>query len=213
MWLCRSACHHAPHAIIAGWIAEQRRRRKNARLDPWRRPSDYRFTEVEQRRHRIFDALFKTLERHGFKAKLGDRYEVYLEIEGERVDFDLRERKKQVRRPLTEEEKRSPYAPARGFVQEMQLTGELIFALKTHLVDGAKHEWRDGEQTLETQLPDIVSLILLAGPILKERRRQYEEAEARRRGRALPLQGARAAQDRRQPVAALCRDCRVLARS
>jgi hypothetical protein len=181
MWLCRSACHHAPHAIIAGWIAEQRRRRKNARLDPWRRPSDYRFTEVEQRRHRIFDALFKTLERHGFKAKLGDRYEVYLEIEGERVDFDLRERKKQVRRPLTEEEKRSPYAPARGFVQEMQLTGELIFALKTHLVDGAKHEWRDGEQTLETQLPDIVSLILLAGPILKERRRQYEEAEARRR--------------------------------
>ena len=157
--------------------------------------------------------MFKTLERQGFKAKLGDRYEVYLEIEGERVDFDLRERKKQVRRPLTEEEKRSPYAPARGFVQEMQLTGELIFALKTHLVDGAKHEWRDGEQTLETQLPDIVSLILLAGPILKERRRQYEEAEARRRGRALPLQGARAAQDRRQPVAALCRDCRVLARS
>ena len=72
-----------------------------------------------------------------------------MEIEGERVDFDLRERKKQVRRPLTEEEKRTHYARERGFVQEMQLTGELIFSLKTHLVDGAKHEWRDGEKTLE----------------------------------------------------------------
>jgi hypothetical protein len=170
-----------PHAIIAGWIAERRRRREEARLDPWRSPSDYRFTEVEQRRHRILDTLFKALERHGFKAKLGDRHELYLEIERERVDFDLRERKKQVRRPLTAEEKRSPYASPRGFVQEMQLTGELILSLKTHLVDGVKHEWRDGEQPLEAQVPDIISLILLAGPILKERRRQYEEAEARRR--------------------------------
>jgi hypothetical protein len=37
------------------------------------------------------------------------------------------------------------------------------------LPGGAKHEWRDGEQSLEAQLPDIVSLMLLAGPILKER--------------------------------------------
>ena len=66
-------------------------------------------------------------------------------------------------------------------MQEMQLTGELIFALKTHLVEGAKHEWRDGAQTLEAQLPDIISLILLGGPILKERRRQHEEAERKRR--------------------------------
>ena len=57
----------------------------------------------------------------------------------------------------------------------------MIFSLKTHLVDGAKHEWRDGEKTLEAQLPDIISLILLAGPILKERRRQHEEAERKRR--------------------------------
>lgn len=170
-----------PHPIIAGWIAEQRRRREDARLYPWRSPSDYRFTAVEQRRHRIFDTLFKTLERHGFKAKLGDRHEVYLEIAGERVDFDLRERKKQVRRPLTEEEQRTHYTRERGFVQEMQLTGELIFSLKTHLVDGAKYEWRDGAQTLEAQLPGIISLLLLAGPILKERRRQREEAERKRR--------------------------------
>jgi hypothetical protein len=54
------------------------------------------------------------LLRHGFKAKLGERHEVYLEIGRERVDFDLRERKKQVRRPLTDEEKRSPYASPRG---------------------------------------------------------------------------------------------------
>jgi hypothetical protein len=63
----------------------------------------------------------------------------------------------------------------------MQPSGILVFTLETRLVDGAKHEWRDGEQSLEAQLPDIVSLMLLAGPILKERRGEREEAERRRR--------------------------------
>jgi hypothetical protein len=53
----------------------------------------------------------------------------------------------------------------------------LVFSLETRLVDGAKHEWRDGDQSLEAQLPDIISLLQLAGPILTERRRQHEEAE------------------------------------
>jgi hypothetical protein len=116
-----------PHAIIAGWIAERRRRREEARLDPWRSPSDYRFTEVEQRRHRILDTLFKALERHGFKAKLGDRHEVYFEIERERVDFKFREKQRQVRRPLTEDERRYSFMSERGWVQELQPIGTLIF--------------------------------------------------------------------------------------
>lgn len=171
-----------PHAIIAAWIDERRRQREEARRDPWRthRLSELNFTEMDHRRHRILDTLFKTLEQHGFKVTLGDRHEVYLGIEGERVDFTLREKKRQVRRPLTADEKRYSFMRERGWVQELQPTGILIFSLETHLVSGAKREWRDADKLLEVQLPDIISLILLAGPILKERRRQREEAERRR---------------------------------
>ncbi len=168
-----------PHPIIAGWLAERARQKQDARNDPWRsrRLSELNFTDVDHRRHRILNTLFKTLEGHGFKVKLGDRHEVYLEIGGERVDFKLREKQRQVRRPLTEDEKRYSYMRERGWVQEMQPSGILIFSLETHLVDGVKHKWRDGERPLEAQLPDIIGLILLAGPILKERRRLHEEAE------------------------------------
>jgi hypothetical protein len=163
-----------PHAIIAGWLAERARQKQDARNDPWlsRRLSDLNFTDTDHRRHRILDTLFKTLERDNFKAKIGDRHEVYLEIAGERVDFKLREKQRQVRRPLTEDEKRYSYMAERGWVQELQPSGILVFTLETRLVDGAKHEWRDGEKPLEAQLPEIIGLILLAGPILKERRRQ-----------------------------------------
>jgi hypothetical protein len=171
-----------PHPIIAGWIDERRRRREDAKRDPWRtqRLSDLNFTEMDHRRHRILNTLFKTLEGNGFKAKLDDRHGVYLEIEGERVDFKLREKQRQVRRPLTEDEKSYGYMRERGFVQELQPSGVLVFSLETRLVDGAKHEWRDGDKPLEAQLPDIISLILLAGPILTERRRQHEEVQKRR---------------------------------
>jgi len=165
-----------PHPIIAKWLDERRRERD----DPWRRGAVRNFTPIEHRQHRILDTLFKTLERHGYKVNTDDRHAVYFEIERERVDFQLREKLRQVRRPLTEEEKRSSYWRERGYVQELQPTGVLIFSLKTHLVDRAKHEWRDGETTLEAQLPDIIGLLLVAGPILKERRRQYEEEQRRR---------------------------------
>ena len=93
----------------------------------------------------------------------------------------MREKQRQVRRPLTASEKDVSYLRERGWVQELQPSGILVFTLETRLVTGAKHEWRDGEEPLEAQLPEIISLILLAAPILKERRRQYEEAERRRR--------------------------------
>jgi len=170
-----------PHAIIASWIDERKRQREDAKRDPWRthRLSELNFTEMDHRRHRILDTLFKTLEQHGFKVKLGDRHEVYFEIERERVDFKLREKQRQVRRPLTESEKSYGLWRERGWMQELQPSGIFVLTLETRLIDGAKHEWRDGNQSLEAQLPDIISLLLLAGPILKERRRAHEEAQKR----------------------------------
>ena len=56
-----------------------------------------------------------------------------------------------------------------------------MFSLETHLIEGAKHEWRDGDYSLEAQLPDIISVISLVGSILKESRRKHEVEERRRR--------------------------------
>jgi hypothetical protein len=171
-----------PHPVIAAWIEERRRRRQEARTDPWRRMSDVPdFSAIERRRHRFLDALFKALERHGFKARTEERGEVYLEVERERLEFDLKEKHRQVRRPLTEEEKRWGYNIDRPWKQELQPTGMLQFSIKTHLDSALDHVWIDRtENPIETQLPDIAATLLLAGPILKERRRQHEEAERRR---------------------------------
>jgi hypothetical protein len=138
---------HRPHPIIAGWIEDRARQNKEAREE--RDPRIRRLmqastlTDADQRRHRILDALFKTLERHLFKVKTGERREVYFEIDRERVDFDLREKQRQVRRSLTDEEKRRSFNPERPWRQELQPTGALLFLLKTHLGPGLKHEWTD----------------------------------------------------------------------
>jgi len=136
---------------------------------------------LERRRQRILDVLFKTLERHGFKAKTGERGEAHLEIEHERVEFALKEKFRQVRRPLTADEKRWASNPARPWRQEIQATGTLIFRIGTHLDRALKHEWTDSPETpIEKQLPEIVATLLLAEPIPKDRRRRHEEAERKR---------------------------------
>ena len=94
------------HPIVAGWIEERRRWRQEARQHPWygsdRLPPD--FTPLERRRHRILNALFNALAKHGYTAKVDKRGKTRLEIDGEPAEFSLKEKFRQVRRPLTEEE-------------------------------------------------------------------------------------------------------------
>ncbi len=171
-----------PHPVIARWTEERKRQREEARRSTWRSISDVPdFSAIDRRRHRFLDALFKALGQHAFKTKTGERSEVYLEVERERVEFELREKYRQVRRPLTDDEKKWGFNPDRPWRQEMQPSGMLTFTIKTHLESGLTHAWIDKpDRPIEAQLPDIVATLLVAGPILKERRRQHEEAEKRR---------------------------------
>ena len=91
-----------PHRVIASWIEEHKRNRQEARRNGWGHMPEP-FSETDQRRHRILDTLFKALEAKGFAVKQ-EQYptQVYLEVQKERIDFGLREKQKQVRRPLTE---------------------------------------------------------------------------------------------------------------
>lgn len=171
-----------PHPIVFAWIEERKRRREEARQ--WHRADlvPPAFTPTERRRHRILSVLFTELERYGFKAKVDERGRLRLEIDEEPAEITLKEKYRQVRRPLTEEEKKWGFNPKRPWKQEMQATGLLTFSIDTQLHQAFPHSWIDEpERTLDQQVPEIAGVMVAAAPILRERRRAREEAEKRRR--------------------------------
>jgi hypothetical protein len=113
-----------PHPAIAQWLAEHEHKKQEAlrERDPtMRRMMQPRaFSDIARREHRILDALFKAIEPLGFTIKTEQYLRAYLEFKNERIDYQIREKQKQVRRPLTEDEKRSSYNRDRGWIQELQ---------------------------------------------------------------------------------------------
>ena len=174
-----------PHPIIAGWLKEREEKRASARRErnPWMRnliPSDW--TETEKRRHRILDTLFKAVEKQGIRIKQPDRFTEYFEASGERIDYKLREKHKQVRIPKTAEETKRLLHGEKTWRQELHPTGLLAFSIETYLPTLSRREWSDtAAQKLEDQVGDILASLILAGPLLIEQRRQREEDERRRR--------------------------------
>lgn len=174
-----------PHPVVAAWLAEREEDRLRARRerDPWRRSlAPPGWTESERRRHRILDALFKGAERQGLGVKQPDRFTVFFEASGERVDFKLREKHKQIRTPRTPEETKRLLPGEKAWRQELQPTGTLVFSIETYLPTLPRRVWSDTTgQPLEEQVGDILAGLLLAGPLLVKQRRQREEAERQRR--------------------------------
>lgn len=174
-----------PHPVIAHWLAEHDRRKREARRE--RDPVMKRLTdpgewnESDHRRHRILDALFKALEKQGGKVKQGEKRILHVEMQGERIEFQLRGKQKQVRRPLTENEKRWVSKDDKGWRQDLQPTGKLSFSIKTYLPRGLRTEWIESDSaSMESMVPDIVAMFVTAAPLLVEQRRQREEAERQR---------------------------------
>jgi hypothetical protein len=175
-----------PHPVIAGWIKERSDRREEARRWHGGGPLPADFAPIERRRHRILSALFIAVEKHGYAAKLDDRGRIFLEINREPVFLTLKEKYRQVRRPLTDEEKKRDFNPKRPWKQETQATGLLQFVIESRLDPALVHSFIDNpDAPLESQLPEIAAQFIAAAPLLQERRRQYEAAEQRRRGEEL----------------------------
>lgn len=175
-----------PHAVIASWLAEHEEKKRQARneRDPWMRnlyrPSD--FTDTDRRKHRILDALFKAIERQGGKVRQGERGVLFAEMLGEKVEFQVREKQKQQRRPLTDDEKRWRSAGDDGWKQELVPTGWLVFEIKTwQWPTGLPRQWLESEkQQMEGMLPDILATFVAAGPLLVQQRKDREAAEHER---------------------------------
>lgn len=175
-----------PHRIIAFWLEDHARKKQEAKRerDPWRKrlfdPGD--FSSMDRRRHRILDALFKELERCGGKVKEDDRKDLFVELSGEKVEFQIREKQKQVRRPLTADERRWRTSSDKDWKQELQGTGKFVFTIKTWLRGGLKTEWLETDvRPMEDLLPEIAATIIAAETVLTDLRREREEAERQRR--------------------------------
>ncbi len=175
-----------PHAVIASWLAEheEKKRRARSERDPWRRDlySPSEFTEMDRRKHRILDALFKAIERQGGKVKQEERGVLFAEVLGEKVEFQVREKLKQERRPLTDDERRWRSSGANGWKKELVPTGRLIFEIKTwQWPRGLPSQWLESEkQPMEGMLPDILATFVAAGPLLVQQRKDREAAERER---------------------------------
>lgn len=173
-----------PHTIIASWLAEHEEQKRRARQerDPWMRdlyrPSE--LTETDRRKHRVLDTLFKAIERHDGKVEQGERRVLFVQILGEEIEFQLREKQKQERRSLTENEKRW-HSPG-GWKQELVPTGQLIFEIKTwQWPAGLSRQWIESDKRpMEDMLPDIVATFVAAGPLLVQQRKDREAAERER---------------------------------
>jgi hypothetical protein len=175
-----------PHPIIARWLAEHDRKKREARLerDPWRKnllkPTEW--SESDRRRHRILDALFKGMERQGARVQEDDRHQLFFEVNGEKIEFQIREKQKQTRRPLNEDEQRWRTPGDSDWRRELQPTGKLVFSIKTYLPANLRREWLETDKaSMESLLPDIIAILVAVGPLLVERRKQREEEERQRR--------------------------------
>ena len=168
-----------PHPIVAKWLADHQRRKEEARRHPsvWGHAlAPAAFTPLERRKHLIFHALFTQLERHGGIIKQDRGMELNAVFQGLSIEFQIREKQKQIRRPVRDDEKQY-YIGKSGIRTELVNTGKLVFAIKTHIESGYKTEWLETEETsLESMLPEIIAAFVTAVPILVQRQKERDEA-------------------------------------
>lgn len=166
-----------PHPVVEEWLQDYERKKQEAlRIrDPFHRSivQPKEFTDLDHRRIRFLDALFKAVEPLGFEVTKDERVGAYLTFKGERIDFTLRERQQKTLRPL--QDKRY-----KGWAKELTPTGDLVFKIKTWLPPEMPCEWRDSsEKPIEWQLGDAVATLLLAGPHLVRQREARAEIQKR----------------------------------
>ena len=174
-----------PHRIVAEWLQDHDERAKKAAKsrDPWvRRMAPSPWTDFDHRRHRVLDTLFKEVEARGGAVATTQKGLLRAIIDGEKIDFQVREKARQVK--LQADGKNRSYPST-----ELVGTGFLVFAIKTYLRGPYNEEWKETEKRpLEAQLPQIIDRLFDGARILKawhierdeeaERWRQERERQA-----------------------------------
>ena len=106
----------------------------------------------------------------------------FLKYEGIKVDFTLREKLKQLRRPLTDKEKTSIFTRDKAYIKSSNPPENYSFRSKPTLESGLRHEWNEtSKKSMEDPLSEIVALLTLSDPILVDKERERVETQRRSR--------------------------------
>lgn len=178
--------HSRPHAIIARWTDQREREIKKReqvydfRLRRVAAPSP--FSTQERRRLRVLDALFKALESNQIKVTQNEQRVLHASSGKEKIEFQLRVKLRQVKRPLDADELRRYRSGDKDDRLEFEETEVLIFEIKSWLPGGLQRTWQEGRKdTIEALTGDILATILAAFPLMvAERERRAEEERIRR---------------------------------
>jgi hypothetical protein len=175
---------HKPHPVIAAWIDARKNEREASRHRPWGnvRATVPDFSTEDQRRHRILNALFRALESGNHAVTETRRGDLEVKLGGKPVSFRLREKLKQVQRPLTDDEKRWGFSAKNGYRKETVGSGFLIFEIQSRLPGQLKSTWLETEERrMEDMVGEIFATMQAAAPLLEAERLAEEDREARRR--------------------------------
>lgn len=121
----------------------------------------------------------------GAKAKEGgaivqtERSDLAFERDGVRVEFQLREKYKQVRRPLTKDEEGWASSSDKGWRQDLNRQACHFSSSRTIRLRDFVGIGLTEAKAMETMLPGIVATFIAAVPFLLEEKRKRDEAAER----------------------------------
>jgi hypothetical protein len=138
------------------------------------------FTAMDKKGHRALHALLRALEKAGATITDGQKKgHVFVIAFGEKIELQIREKLKQVKRPLNDDEKRW-YSDQSRLVTELVGTGRLHIVIHTWSRAGFKREWLESDaHPIDMLLPDVAATVLAMGSHLAEARRLQDEEERR----------------------------------
>jgi hypothetical protein len=185
-----------PHPIIATWIVSRQRVRAETQADQSSssfRTDPGKFSEIERRRHRILDTIFKAIESHGGRAEDHGKRGLFIGIGPDRIEVTVREKKRQVRIPLSELQRSYRPQGAKTHRQELEPTGFLIFEIKSYLGGAVRSKWVENDTLgLEQMVSDAFPFLIAALEVVKEIRLAREE-----QAKSYRLREAQAAEEKR----------------
>jgi len=167
-----------PHPLVRSWLREAPKKQDHSTIvaSADRQP----ITKTERCRLRILSSLLRALEVRGHQilANKSDPRSVSLIIAGEKVEFSLTERLRQVKKELSERERLSPLNFGQTFRFVYKPTGELILKIQSLAGAGIRTGWRDRPgKPLEEELNRIIAGLLVASAVVRKQRLDSEETE------------------------------------
>lgn len=176
------------HPQVRAWIAEHKRQQKEREQESKRRRHEVWWsprllpdlTERDLYRFRVTSAIFRSIEKAGGKIESAPiTGKVTFLIDGHKVECSIVE--KMVKSLKQSDEQRKWTAYPNHHQSGLESSGYLRVGITTYL-DGQRPQWSETDKTkMEKWLPEIVGVIIAAGPILEKVKRDREESERRYR--------------------------------